>query len=78
MYGDYIRFHLSLSIPPSLPLPAPLFLVIVLSPSPPLSPSADSIILQLLLERDVVGVIVRMMEALPSHSSAQQVHNTIV
>ena len=64
MYDDYIRqFQIS-----------PLSL----SPSPPLSPSADAIVLQLLLERDVVGVIVRMMEALPSHSSAQQVHNTVV
>lgn len=34
---------------------------------------ADTDCLHLLLERDVVAMIVKMMENLPSHSSAQQV-----
>lgn len=36
--------------------------------------SADSDSLHLLLEKDIVGVVVKMMQELPSHSSAQQVH----
>lgn len=35
--------------------------------------AADSDCLHLLLERDVVCVIIKMMAELPSHSSAQQV-----
>lgn len=65
------EFHFNLF--EETPLDPPLFQLQDVVISPCVLPTVDSDSLHLLLEKDVVGGIIKMMEALPSHSSAQQV-----